>query len=116
MEKLKKKSITQIEDKIFDKLIPPDTVTVLGRLRDVMSENGTRNLSDEVHQKDFRIHKLMWLLNYQFYGSTATIDLQKVWKRFKLAEKLLKVDLDVLKGNPNPESSQETGVSHSESP
>ena len=66
-----------IEETIFDDGLPCNTLAMLNRLKELIIANETNNISR--CRKDKRIHKLMWLINNQFYD-TYKIDLDIIWE------------------------------------
>lgn len=67
----------EIEDTIFSNALPVNSNVMLGRLQNLLKENGTNCLTD--CRDDVRVKKLMWLINSQVFGQLATIDMNNVW-------------------------------------
>jgi len=72
-----------IEDTIFDSGLPVNSLAMLNRLKDLIQEHKTNCLLNDSCKNDGRIKRLMWLLNSQFYGQLARIDLHKKWDELK---------------------------------
>jgi len=71
----------EIEDTIFEKGLPVNTIAMLNRLKNLLEENGTNCLKN--CRDDIRVKKLMWLINRQFYGEQVSIDLWDEWDQLK---------------------------------
>jgi len=73
----KAKKSEGIESRVFDRGLPVNTLAMAERLKELLKENDTNCL--EHAKSDPRIRQLLWLINQQFYGSLATVDLGKEW-------------------------------------
>jgi len=66
--------VKNIEDAVFDELLPLNSLVVLQRLQELLKENKTNNIKQAM-EKDVRVKRAMWLLMAQGFGSLANIDL-----------------------------------------
>lgn len=73
-----------IEDTIFDDMLPVNSLAMIERLREVLDERGTNCLSNI--RDDLRVRKLMWLLNSQVYGQSHIIDMEDEWFSMHMKE------------------------------
>ena len=73
-----------IEDTIFDEILPVNTKPILNRMRKLLDDNKTNSLYQ--CKENPRIKKLMWLLNSQFYGQLTTINMIDEWQKLKTKE------------------------------
>ena len=77
-----KKEINNIEDTIFDEGLPVNTIAVLKRIEKLLNEHKTNAFYDNDKVKnDFRIQKVMLLLNMMFYGQFANIDIPEIFHK-----------------------------------
>ena len=53
-----------IEQTIYDKPLPPNTIPVLDRLKELLKESNTNSIRDI--NNHIEIRECMWLLNHQF--------------------------------------------------
>ena len=67
--------VIAIEETVTSDYLPVNPLSVLARIKEVLTELGTNDLRIE----DDRLDRLMWLLNTMKYGQLATIDLVEVW-------------------------------------
>lgn len=67
----------EIEDTIFDHVLPSNSIAVLRRIEYLLKDCNTNAL--ENCRDDVQIRRAMWLLLEQFYGQLATIDLAEEW-------------------------------------
>jgi len=64
-----------IEDTVSQQLLPVNSIPVLNRIIELLMSFDANSLINPVVKNDTRVQKAMWLLNAQFYGSLATIDM-----------------------------------------
>ena len=65
--------MANIEDTVFDEIMPVNSLVVLRRLEELLRENKTNNIRQAM--QDIRVKRAMWLLMAQAYGPVSTIDL-----------------------------------------
>ena len=68
-----------IEEAIFDEVLPVNTIPMINRLKELLKEHDTNCLEDEAVRDDIRVQKLMWLINSKMYGQMSTVDLVGIW-------------------------------------
>jgi hypothetical protein len=67
----------QIEETISNQNLPVNTKAMLNRMNEILEEKGTNSLQGI---QDWRIHKLLWLVNSQVFGQMAVINMEQEWK------------------------------------
>ena len=80
-----------IEDTIFDKLLPVNTKAILNRLNELLDEHQTNSLLGCTY--DPRIKQLIWLLNSQVYGQLVNIDMEAEWQSFNSKQEIKKQEI-----------------------
>ena len=68
----------QIENKIFSNSLPVNSIAIANRLIELLKEKQINSLNDSL-AKDKQIEKCLWLLNSQYFGQIAKIDLGEWW-------------------------------------
>ena len=67
----------QIEDQMFLDYLPVNTKAMLTRLRELLDESHQNSIKGL--RNDVRASRLMWLINSQYFGGGASIDMDKEW-------------------------------------
>jgi hypothetical protein len=87
----RKGNTMNIEDTIFDRLLPVNTKATLNRLNKLLDEHQTNSLIGCKY--DPRIKRLIWLLNSQIYGQMATIDMEAEWQSLNVKQNIKKQEI-----------------------
>ena len=73
--------MTDIEDTIFELILPVNTIAIIGRLRDLLKEHDTNSLCNNDLLEDRRFDKILLLLMMQRYQVLP--DLNKLYTELR---------------------------------
>ena len=68
-----------IEETVISNSLPCNSIAMISRLRELLDETNTNCI--EGMRTDPRVRAVLWLLNYQFYGQLANIDMCAEWSK-----------------------------------
>jgi len=94
-----------IEDTIFDRQLPVNSIAVLNRIAEILKEHETNNVNST--SGDIRLRCAMWLLNAMYYGQTAIIDMSREWQTlYDLKKWVNKENFEIFVEDLKPETAQ----------